>query len=373
MLLAQLETLSKFAARFGPRVEIPVLMHVVTAQFDMQRGIDDYMETRMWRSCAGYIERIGSILDDGKEGWVVGPMTGEDEELVNDLMMSTMLGSKSGKGKMTKVAGGGGMEGAMSAMAAEEKLINPHTVSSCTLLCHRSSEKGFLVIAHSEFIIDESTSTFLQGEVETVDQRMERLRLERESKMSSEELRTIRVPGSLSLFLSRLDEEYNKSLQRISPHSIDYVMRLRDEVKIVELLTVFQRYYDRVGSRADAAMLADLRVEHLYYRHDSIVMQVAQATEAAAAAAKESEDGRAVSPSPPQPSSSSNIPETASSASNLEQLCTYIYQYGSDRQKTRAMLCHIYHHAIHDRFLDARDLLLMSHLQETIPGRVYRV
>jgi hypothetical protein len=76
------------------------------------------------------------------------------------------------------------MEGAMSAMAAEEKLINPHTVSSCTLLCHRSSEKGFLVIAHAEFIIDESTSTFLQGEVETEDQRMERLRLERESKMS---------------------------------------------------------------------------------------------------------------------------------------------------------------------------------------------
>jgi hypothetical protein len=34
-------------------------------------------------------------------------MTGTDEELVKDLMISTMLGSKSGKGKMTKVAGGG--------------------------------------------------------------------------------------------------------------------------------------------------------------------------------------------------------------------------------------------------------------------------
>jgi translation initiation factor 3 subunit C len=214
---------------------------------------------------------------------------------------------------------------------------------------------------------------FFQGEVETEDQRMERLRLERESKMSPEELLTIRVPGSLSLFLSRLDEEYNKSLQRISPHSIDYVMRLRDEVKLVELLTVFQRYYNRVASRADAAMLAELRVEHLYYRHDSILMQVAQATEAAAAAANDVVDSGAASSSPPQPSSSSIIPETISSASTLEQLCTYIYQYGSDRQKTRAMLCHIYHHANHDRFLDARDLLLMSHLQETIPGRDYCV
>merc|ERR1719232_157240 len=104
---------------------------------------------------------------------------------------------------------GGGAEGAMSAMAAEEELINPNT-----------------------------------GEVETEDQRMERLRVEREAKMSAEELKTVRVPGSLSLFLSRLDEEYNKSLQRISPHSIDFVMRLRDEVKLVELLTVFQGYYE---------------------------------------------------------------------------------------------------------------------------------
>merc|ERR1719232_260020 len=116
----------------------------------------------------------------------------------------------------------------MTAMSTEDKLINPDT-----------------------------------GEEETEDQRMERLRKARESRMSPEELKTVRVPGSLSLFLSRLDEEYTKSLQRISPHSIDFVMRLRDEVKLVELLTVFQGYYERVGQMEDAAMLAELKVEHL--------------------------------------------------------------------------------------------------------------
>ncbi len=56
-LLGQLEALSKLATRFGPRVEIFVLMHVITAQFDMQRTIDDYMDTPTWRSCAcaGYL------------------------------------------------------------------------------------------------------------------------------------------------------------------------------------------------------------------------------------------------------------------------------------------------------------------------------
>jgi hypothetical protein len=144
VLLGQLENLASLAARFGPRVEIPVLMQVITAQFDMQRAIDDYMETQMWRSCAGYIERIGSILDDEAEGWKIGPMTGEEEELANDMMMSTMLGAKAGKGKMSKGMAGG-MEGAMTAMSAEEKLINPHTVSyfpsilsTCLQMSHSS-------------------------------------------------------------------------------------------------------------------------------------------------------------------------------------------------------------------------------------------
>mmetsp|Transcript_40815 Transcript_40815/g.73574 ORF Transcript_40815/g.73574 Transcript_40815/m.73574 type:complete len:987 (-) Transcript_40815:491-3451(-) len=329
ILLGQLEALSKLAERFGPRVEIPVLMHVITAQLDLQRTMDDYMETPMWRSCASYIERIGAILTDGaQEGWKIGPMTGEEEELANDMMMNAMMGGKNKGGKMKGMASG--VEGALSAMGAEEKLINPNT-----------------------------------GEVETEDQRMERLREEREAKLSPEELKTVRVPGSLSLFLSRLDEEYNKSLQRISPHSIDYVMRLRDEVKLVELLTVFQNYYDRVENPSDAAMLGELRVEHLYYRHDSIVMQVAQAIEAKAKEGDDDDVEEAAVVGAEDGAEATTVP--VDMAAKIADLCKDIYQHGTDRQRTRAMLCHIYHHAIHDRFLEARDLLLMSHLQETIP------
>lgn len=51
----------------------------------------------------------------------------------------------------------------------------------------------------------------------------------------------------------------------------------------------------------------------------------------------------------------------------MENLCKYIYDKdATDRLRTRAILCHVYHHALHDNWFQARDLVLMSHLQETI-------
>lgn len=51
----------------------------------------------------------------------------------------------------------------------------------------------------------------------------------------------------------------------------------------------------------------------------------------------------------------------------MEKLCKYVYAHdGTDRLRTRAILSHIYHHALHDNWFQARDLILMSHLQETI-------
>ena len=51
----------------------------------------------------------------------------------------------------------------------------------------------------------------------------------------------------------------------------------------------------------------------------------------------------------------------------LDKMCKYVYaKDNTDRLRTRAILCHIYHHALHDNWFEARDLVLMSHLQETI-------
>ncbi len=51
----------------------------------------------------------------------------------------------------------------------------------------------------------------------------------------------------------------------------------------------------------------------------------------------------------------------------MAEMCKFIYaKDATDRLRTHAILCHIYHHAIHDNWYEARDLMLMSHLQDTI-------
>lgn len=92
----------------------------------------------------------------------------------------------------------------------------------------------------------------------------------------------------------------------------------------------------RVDSKAEAAELALLKVEHIYYCHDNIAEELGI------------------------------LGKDFDSAQILTDLCTFVYQHGTDRSKTRSMMCQIYHHSLHDRFLEARDLLLMSHLQDNI-------
>jgi translation initiation factor 3 subunit C len=336
-LLRQLEGLSRLSVRFGPRVEIPILMYVISAQFALQRTMDDYMDVGTWKSCASYLQRIADVIVD--DGYRLGVETLDEADLF-------MGAAGKAVGKMKAAASGA--DGAMAAVAAELKLVNPHT-----------------------------------GDSETEDERAERLRFEKEKAMTEEEKKTIPVVGSLSLLMSRLEEEYTKSLQKISHHTPDYVTRLRDESKLVELLARMQSYFERESANDDAAALAQLRVEHVYYRHDTIARQVDKAAEffdkygevTMLHPACVSNDKGCMDFSIAHPAAVSGKPvlDDAESASAnvdwtelMKKLCTFVYKHGTDQAKKRAIICHVFHHALHDRFLEARDLLLMSHLQENI-------
>ena len=235
------------------------------------------------------------------------------------------------------------------------------------------------------------------------------------------------MTGNVLSYLERLDDEFYKSLQLQDPHTPDYVARLKDEVPLVNLMQDTLAYYDGKCSLSgleheeaeltakEGARVAARIVEHVHYREQSLfntAMQNAikrkqalneaadasekEATAAAAAAAadderraeedeeQEEEEGDEPAAKPISAArKAANTTQAAAKAarlaheefavpramdlrSELSSLARRVYASGTERAKTRTLLCVVYHAALHERYQEARDLLLMSHLADSI-------
>ncbi|KAI9313852.1 eukaryotic translation initiation factor 3 subunit 8 N-terminus-domain-containing protein [Dichotomocladium elegans] len=160
---------------------------------------------------------------------------------------------------------------------------------------------------------------------------------------------TVKIRGSVVSLVERLDDEFTKSLQSIDPHTTDYIDRLRDEPALYTVLVRTQSYLEKHNMRSVLPRIIIRRLEHLYYKPE----QVIQSTEKIA---------RTMLPKYIK----SDIITAEEPQQLIHQLCAYLYKQDTSVLRTRAMLCHIYHYALHKHFHTARDMLLMSHLQESI-------
>ncbi|RIA82556.1 eukaryotic translation initiation factor 3 domain-containing protein [Glomus cerebriforme] len=163
---------------------------------------------------------------------------------------------------------------------------------------------------------------------------------------------TFGIRGSIVSFIDRLDDEFTKSLQNIDPHTTDYVDRLKDETELYATIVRGQIYFEKNDLNESTSRVVMRRLEHLYYKPDQVIQTVENT----------------VAQSFPSGLTSSITPPTITQDSSdlIHALCVYLYKKGESLLRTRAMLCHIYHHALHNRFYIARDMLLMSHLQDNI-------
>uniref|UniRef100_A0A3Q3W0L5 Eukaryotic translation initiation factor 3 subunit C n=1 Tax=Mola mola TaxID=94237 RepID=A0A3Q3W0L5_MOLML len=153
-----------------------------------------------------------------------------------------------------------------------------------------------------------------------------------------------RVRGCILTLVERMDEEFTKIMQNTDPHSQEYVDNLKDEGRVCEIIDQLLNYMESKGSTEEICRIYLRRIMHTYYKFDYKAHRRSLGLQGES---KESEG--------------------EDSAVIMDRLCKFIYAKDrTDRIRTCAILCHIYHHALHSRWYQARDLMLMSHLQDNI-------
>jgi translation initiation factor 3 subunit C len=159
------------------------------------------------------------------------------------------------------------------------------------------------------------------------------------------------------------------------------VTRLADEASLMELSDEIFKYYFRTKDFGAASYAALLHIEHIYYKHNTIAIAVQRAhlfnktwgqykdlhPASLGSCVDKSKIGDATKVHPAAFSGNPSVnPPSNNAAAKLEELSHFIFKYGDDRSRARALLCNVYHKALHDDFYGARDTFLISHIQDTV-------
>lgn len=189
------------------------------------------------------------------------------------------------------------------------------------------------------------------------------------SNLGAQTDEVVSVMGTLISYLLRLASEYHRSLQNLDSHTPEYLQRLRDEPRLVGVAKRVQEYYAGLGKRQFETTVALLRMEltyYIYYPDFDAQKPDADAWRAAKQASADEAKESAASPAAKNNQLSEAAIAIRESVGALPGLASFLYKHGNDRERLRALLCEVYHLALHNKFLQARDLLLMSHIQDDI-------
>ncbi|XP_066065232.1 eukaryotic translation initiation factor 3 subunit C-like [Chamaea fasciata] len=154
--------------------------------------------------------------------------------------------------------------------------------------------------------------------------------------------------------------------------SSEYVEHLKDEARVCAIIARLQRYLQGKGSPEELCRVYLRRVLHTYYKFDYGAARRRGGAGQVKAEEEEEEEGQVKAEEEEEEGKERQVreeeeEEEEDSEALMERLCRFVYAKDrTDRIRTCAILCHIYHHALHSRWYRARDLMLMSHLQDNI-------
>jgi len=198
--------------------------------------------------------------------------------------------------------------------------------------------------------------------------------------------KTVPVVSQPFLIAQNLSDDYLKSLRALEMESVEYRTRLMDEELLVELLRRLFDYYkqDAVANTDASSRLSLLWLKHGYYKHETMADALYKANfmrqqreqfgnlqdyhpaclgqgPAALSAAVSHPACWGAKPALPQ--------AQEDQAELVRGLAGYVNKHGTVADKPTAALMHIYHAAVHNRYVEAKELMLASRLHDDMRER----
>lgn len=65
-----------------------------------------------------------------------------------------------------------------------------------------------------------------------------------------------------------MDEEFYKLVKACDAHSNEFIVKLRDEVKVCTIIDTMLGYQEKQGQVSDVCRIYLRKIEHVYYKYD---------------------------------------------------------------------------------------------------------
>merc|ERR1711874_831694 len=82
-----------------------------------------------------------------------------------------------------------------------------------------------------------------------------------------------RIRGCYLAVVERMNEEFHKVLKGCDAHSNEYVARLRDEDRVMEILEKAQKLLEKTKNSSEMCRIYLQRIDHIYFKFDPRVIQ----------------------------------------------------------------------------------------------------
>ena len=155
------------------------------------------------------------------------------------------------------------------------------------------------------------------------------------------------LPGIVN-FIDKLDQQLFKAFQVLSNTSIEYLQRLRDECILIKMCDSVIDYLRKHDDKQKIAHIGLIKLDHIYYKHDSIYEKTKEALKGKADKLKDL-----------------YFIEGAS-ADVVNDLVVQVITTCDRKMKIKATLLQVYHLSIHNKFYEAKDLLMKARLSHII-------